>query len=160
MSHPKEQNMPIHAVVGHLVVILAPITALLALVYAGRHRARPALRWPLVAGSVLTAALVVWAGEVGGTLLDRVKEHGTVAETAAATAHAKDSDTLALTVFVLLAIVLIAVLRLARPGRIGTAPRIAAVLLALGAVAVLVTTWTTLSSALAAVWEHHPSWMG
>jgi hypothetical protein len=145
--------MPIHAVVGHLVVILAPITALLALVYAGRHRA-------LVAGSVLTAALVVWAGEVGGTLLDRVKEHGTVAETAAATAHAKDSDTLALTVFVLLAIVLIAVLRLARPGRIGTAPRIAAVLLALGAVAVLVTTWTTLSSALAAVWEHHPSWMG
>ena len=152
--------MPVHAVVGHLVVILAPITALLAIVYAISSRSRSGLRWPLLIGAVLTAGLVVWAGEVGGDLLTRVTAQGAPTEVTAAAAHAKGSDSLSVAVFALLALVLISVLRLLRPGRTGTGPRIAAVLVVLSAVGVLVTTWTTLSSALAAVWSHHPAWTG
>jgi hypothetical protein len=152
--------MPIHAVAGHLVIIFAPITALIAILYAASSPARSGLRWPLLAGAVVTAGLVVWAGEVGGDLLERIKTSGPASEVTAATIHAKDSDALSVAVFVLLAMVLLSVLRLLRPGRTGTGPRIAAILLALSAVAVLVTTWTSLSSALAAVWSHHPSWIG
>ena len=39
--------MPLHVVIAHIAVIVAPLTALVALVYAVRPKARRALRWPL-----------------------------------------------------------------------------------------------------------------
>ena len=139
---------------------LRPDHALIAVAYALVRGARAGLRWPLLVGAVASAGLVLWAGGVGSDLLDRVKAFGSASEVSAATAHAKGSDALSVAVFSLLIMVLIGVLRLLRPDRTGTGPRVAAVLLVLSAVAVLATTWTTLASALAAVWSHHPSWIG
>jgi hypothetical protein len=151
--------MPIHVVAVHLVVVLAPLTAVLALVYAAWARSRRGLRWPLVITSSATAVLVAWAGEVGGPLLASVKAHGSPAEIAAATTHAKGSDRLALAAFALLGLVLALVWWLLRPGRLPSlASRAASGLVAVGALAVLVTTWTTVASALSAVWASHPSW--
>lgn len=75
------------------------------------------------------------------------------------TAHAKDADALALSSAALLTVALVAVWTLGRQNRWSSpVSRIVAVALALSGLAVLATTWTTLSAALDAVWMHHPSW--
>lgn len=153
--------MPVHAIAAHLVIVLAPMTAVLALVYASAPTARRRLRLPLVVATLVSAGLVTWAGEAGGTLLERVEAEGSASEVAAATAHGKGSDALAVAVFVLLGLVLGFAWSLLRPGRLpGTATRLATAVLVVSSVAVLATTWTTLASALGAVWDHHPAWTG
>jgi uncharacterized membrane protein len=145
--------MPAHVAVVHLVIALAPLTAVLALVYAAFAGTRRGTRWPLVGCAVATAVLVVIAGEVGATLLDEMKARGPAADVAAATEHGHNSGSLALAAFALLGIVLVGVwwvLRPERPASLGS--RIAAGLLALSAVAVLVTTWTTVVEALDVAW--------
>lgn len=47
-------DLPSHAVVGHLVVIVAPIAAPLAATYALGPRTRRFLRRPVVVGAVLS----------------------------------------------------------------------------------------------------------
>lgn len=151
--------MPVHAIAGHLVVVVAPLAAIAALWYVVRPASRRALRWPLVASATSTIALVVWAGEAAKSLLTSVKAHGTATEIVAATSHAKGADALALSSAALVTAALVAVWLLGRQNRwSGPVSRIVAVALALSGLAVLATTWTTLSAALDAVWMHHPSW--
>lgn len=151
--------MPVHAIAGHLVVVVAPLAAIVALWYAARPASRRGLRWPLVASSTLTLGLVVWAAEAAKPLLASVKARGTAGEVVAATAHSKGTDSLALSSAALFLTALVALWLLRRPDRTdGPASRVVAITLALCGLAVLATTWTTLSSALQAVWLHHPSW--
>lgn len=153
--------MPIHAVIGHLAIILAPMAAVVALVYSVARRSRRGMRWPLVTTAGVTMALVVWAEAAGDSLIAQVKAHGSPGELADAMAHAKGSDDLATASFALLAVVLVTVWWLLRPDRpVTAASHVAAVVLAACALAVLITTATTLRAALHAVWAHHPSWSG
>lgn len=150
-------QLPAHAVVGHLVVIVAPIAALLACVYALRPRTRRVLRWPLVAGALLTFVLAVWAGQAGGDLLDASGPASQVP--AAVDAHTHGAALLSAASFTLLVAVAVLVPRALSPARPPErrAP-VAVTLLVLCAVATLVTTGTTLLQAMEAVWSHHPGW--
>lgn len=59
-------GLPLHPLVVHAVVVLGPLAALTALVYAGVARWRWLLRWPLVALAavvVVVASVSVLAGE-------------------------------------------------------------------------------------------------
>jgi uncharacterized membrane protein len=59
-------GLPLHPLVVHLVVVLAPVAALTGLVYVFVPAWRWLLRWPLVVLAVLTAVaslVAVWAGE-------------------------------------------------------------------------------------------------
>lgn len=151
--------MPVHAIAGHLVVAVAPLAAIVALWCAVRPASRRGLRWPLVASSTVTVGLVVWAGEAAKPLLASVKAHGTAVEVVAATAHGKGTDSLALSSAGLFITALVALWLFRRPDRTdGLAARVVAITLGLCGLAVIATTWTTLSSALQAVWMHHPSW--
>jgi hypothetical protein len=151
--------MPVHAIAGHLVVVVAPLAAVVAIWYAVQPASRRALRWPLVASSTSAIALALWAGEAAKPLLTSVKTHGTAAEVVAATAHAKGADALALSLAGLVSAALVALWLLRRPGRVaGPVSWTVAVALALSGLAVLATTWTTVAAALDAVWTHHPSW--
>lgn len=151
--------MPLHVIVGHVVIIVAPLVALVALVYAAAPRTRRALRWPLVASAVITTALVLWAGDAGSHLLAQAAAADGNALPPEARRHAEGSDALGIAVFVLVIIVAAVVWWPLRPGRKKSGPggKLAAVLLGIAAVAVLVTTGTVLMQAMQAVWATH-SW--
>lgn len=150
--------MPSHVLAGHLVAVLAPFTAAVALVYALRPRARAGMRATLVASAVATMAGLLWAATAGASLLAAVKANGSAAEAAAATAHAHGSNALAAAALTLLVVVLATVWWVLRPARTGVGTSLAAGLLAVCALAVLVTTWLVVGDALTAVWSHHLAW--
>ena len=59
-------GLPLHPLVVHAVVVFAPLSAGLAVAYAARARWRWALRWPLVACTLIalvTAFVAVLAGQ-------------------------------------------------------------------------------------------------
>ncbi len=66
-------GLPVHILVIHVVVVLGPLTALLAIGYAARPAWRPALAWWLVAGAVLTGITGIVAGASGEDLERRVR---------------------------------------------------------------------------------------
>jgi hypothetical protein len=154
--------MPLHAAVAHLAVIIAPLTAFVALAYALRPVSRRGMRWPLVVGSVGSVACTVWAGLAGDSLYEALK-HGAAAQgvtlPSAVLAHAHGSDALTLAVVALVVVVLALVWWLLRPGRPSSvASVVAAAVLAITAVATLVATGIVLQQALTAVWTLHPYW--
>lgn len=147
--------MPIHVLIAHLVVVLAPMAAVVAGVYAIAPSTRGLLRWPFVVLAGGTAALAAWAGEAGGDLLDQVTATGSPTEVAAATDHAKGSGALTLTVFALAAMAVVAGWWLLRPGRSPSpVTRVGSVVLAVTAAVVVSATVSTVMSALDAVWTH------
>lgn len=154
--------MPAHAVAGHLVVILAPLVAILALVYTGRPGARRALRWPLVVGGAVAFAVAVWAGDAGGALLEQLEQAASTSGEplpAAVRTHAKGSDALVVALFALGGAVLAVAWGPLRPGRAVTTPgRVAAVVVAVAGLAVLVTTGTVLVESMRAVWSTQDLW--
>lgn len=154
--------MPVHAVAGHLVVVAAPVTAILALVYALGPPTRRALRWPLVLTGAVTAGLAVWAGEAGGDLLEQLRAAALAQGErlpAAVQHHAKGSDALTVAIVVLGVVVLSVVWGVLRPGRATTVgARVGAALVVVAALAVLVTTGTVLAQAMEAVWSTHGLW--
>lgn len=66
-------GLPVHILVIHIVVVIGPLAALLAIGYAARPAWRPALRWPLVAAAIATGVFGFIAGESGEALERRVK---------------------------------------------------------------------------------------
>jgi hypothetical protein len=79
-------GLPLHPLIVHATVVALPVLALLSLGYL-RPRWRPALRWPLVAAGVVSAALM-WLtsasgdslkhdrfGAIGGVLAQRIQHH-------------------------------------------------------------------------------------
>ncbi|MBB2987734.1 DUF2231 domain-containing protein [Terracoccus luteus] len=65
-------GLPMHALVLHAVVVLVPLSALVALAFAARPAWRRALRWPLVAGSLVSGVTAWVAAESGEALEKRV----------------------------------------------------------------------------------------
>ncbi|GIH94328.1 hypothetical protein ACFFMN_05675 [Planobispora siamensis] len=154
--------MPVHVLAGHLVIVTAPLAALLALVYAWRPAVRRGMRLPLVAAGVLNLAVAVWAEQAGSALYEEL--------TAAADragqqlpptvlSHAHQGDALTVSSFALAVTVLAVVWRSLAPGRErGAGSLIASGVLTAAVVAVWVFTATTVVQALQAVWSHHTLW--
>jgi hypothetical protein len=63
-------GLPLHPLVVHAVVVLAPLAALTGLAYAFVPRWRWLLRWPFVALAVGTAVAAIVATAAGEALLD------------------------------------------------------------------------------------------
>lgn len=62
--------MPLHPLIVHAVVVLGPLAALTGLAYAFVPRWRWLLRWPLVVLAVVTAVTSFIAVQAGEALLD------------------------------------------------------------------------------------------
>ncbi|WP_182112213.1 MULTISPECIES: hypothetical protein [unclassified Actinotalea] len=151
--------MPAHVVIGHAAAIVAPLAALLALVYALVPAARHRTRIALVVVAAVALALCAWAGDAGGDLLDRLTATAPQPLPAEVQEHAKGSDALTVSAFLMLTVAAWSVWRPLRPGRPGArSARVARVLLVLSAAAVLLTTVTVLVAAMAAVWATQPGW--
>ena len=78
-------GLPLHPLVVHAVVVLAPLSALVGLAYAAVPRWRWLLRWPLVALTGIAAGAALVAAASGESLLEsraglaalpKVKTHG------------------------------------------------------------------------------------
>ena len=153
--------MPVHIVAGHLVIIAAPLSVLLALVYALRPGSRAGMRWPLLISAGLSFGLAVFAEQAGSDLYDRLKQApGREAEAAQAYLHAKAGDLLTVSTLVLAVLVVVLVFWRLSPSRTaaGGPHAIAAGLLVVGALAVAWYTADTLVLAMQAVWSDQASW--
>ncbi len=63
-------GLPLHPLVVHAVVVFAPLSGLAALVYAAVPRWRWAVRWPLVAMTLVAVGGAVLAAMSGQSLLE------------------------------------------------------------------------------------------
>jgi hypothetical protein len=145
-------GVPLHPLVVHAVVVLGPLAALTGLVYAVVPRWRWLLRWPLVVLAVVTAVAALVAVAAGEDLLAARPELAPIVE-----------DHQEMLRFVALGYVVVAGVaawalggvsalasgRGARETRFGIP---VAVLLAAGAVALLVTVYLAGDSGARAVW--------
>ena len=66
-------GLPVHILVIHVVVVLGPVAALIAVAYAVRPAWRGALKWWLVAAAVATGVTGMVAGGSGEDLERRVR---------------------------------------------------------------------------------------
>ena len=67
-------GLPLHPLVVHAVVAFVPLSALIAIGYAVRPGWRTVLRWPSVAGAVVSGTAAWVAAESGLALLQRVSQ--------------------------------------------------------------------------------------
>lgn len=65
-------GLPVHILVIHAVVVLAPLSALVAVVLVARPQWHRALRWPLAIGGLITGVGGLLAATSGEALLVRV----------------------------------------------------------------------------------------
>lgn len=77
-------GLPWHVLVVHAVVVIAPLAALTAIVYAVWARSRRALRWPLIAASVVVFVAALVANNSGEVLQHRVEAAAGSGEVSAA----------------------------------------------------------------------------
>jgi hypothetical protein len=145
--------MSAHSTLATATLIVAGLASLGALAYAGIRPARRGLRWPLLVTSSAAMVLVVLTGEAGGSLLRTLEETASAAEVAAAREHGHGSDSLVVSIFFLLVTVLSTVWGALRPTRqrwtVGMWT--GAVILAITAIATLVTSGVVVDAALDAV---------
>ncbi|WP_416956923.1 DUF2231 domain-containing protein [Nocardioides sp. T5] len=148
-------GVPLHPLVVHAVVVLGPLAALTGLVYAAVPRWRWLLRWPLVVLAVVTAVTALVAVAAGEDLLAARPELAPIVED-----HEEAGEMLrnvalgyaavsALAAWALGGVSALASGRGARETRFGIP---VAVLLAVGAVALLVTVYLAGDSGAKAVW--------
>lgn len=104
-------GLPVHALVVHAVVVLAPLAALLLLAYAFVPRWRLGLRWPTLALSAVAALCAFVATQSGEKLEHRIGDP--------AYDHAERGDLAAISCYVLLGVALLVVLVLSRLGSTG-----------------------------------------
>lgn len=81
-------GLPAHILLVHAVVVLVPVTAVLALLYAGWPGGRSRLRWPLLGCAAISVGFNVLAMQAGEWLQQRVPATPLVRE------HTKLGDTL------------------------------------------------------------------
>ncbi|HEX5993501.1 MAG TPA: hypothetical protein VFY84_00020 [Jiangellales bacterium] len=145
--------MPAHYALASATLIVAGLAALSALTYAGIRPVRRVLRWPLLVTSSAACVLVFITADAGSTLLRTVEASASAAEVAAAQAHGHGSDSLTISIFFLFVTVLSTVWGALRPNRerwtVGMWT--AALILAITAVATLVTSGVVVNAALDAV---------
>ena len=67
-------GLPMHALVIHAVVVLVPLSALVAIAFAVRPVWRHTLRWPVAIGGVISGVTAYVAAESGEALQRRVTQ--------------------------------------------------------------------------------------
>jgi formate hydrogenlyase subunit 3/multisubunit Na+/H+ antiporter MnhD subunit len=67
-------GLPMHPLVIHAVVVLVPLSALVAIAFAVRPTWRHLLRWPVAIGGVVSGVLAFVAAESGEELQRRVSQ--------------------------------------------------------------------------------------
>lgn len=102
-------GLPIHPLVVHAVVVLAPLSALLAIVYAVKPAWRHGLRWPTVGLTAIAALSAVLATSSGDPLEARVNAGASPAARALVEQHAEAGDLAATTIYILLGAVVLSV---------------------------------------------------
>jgi uncharacterized membrane protein len=148
-------GVPLHPLVVHAVVVLGPLAALTGLAYAAVPRWRWLLRWPLVVLAVVAAAASVLAVQAGEALLESRPELAPIVAD-----HEEDGELMrnvalgyaalsALAAWALGGVSALASGRGARETRFGVP---VALLLAVGAAALLVTVYLAGDSGATAVW--------
>jgi hypothetical protein len=148
-------GVPLHPLVVHAVVVLGPLAALAGLAYAFVPRWRWLLRWPLVVLAVVTAAASLLAVAAGEDLLASRPELAPIVEEHEEAGELLRTVSLAyvlvsgLAAWALGGVSALASGRGARETRLGV-PVMA--LLAVGAVALLVTVYLAGDSGAQAVW--------
>ena len=65
-------GLPMHALIVHAVVVLVPLSALVAIAFAVRPEWRHVLRWPVAIGGVVSGVTAFVAAESGEQLQRRV----------------------------------------------------------------------------------------
>ncbi len=73
-------GLPLHPLVVHLVVVLVPVSALVAILFVARPGWQVALRWPLAALGAATALLTWLAAASGDKLKELVNAGGSTAK--------------------------------------------------------------------------------
>ena len=148
-------GVPLHPLVVHAVVVLGPLAALTGLAYAFVPRWRWLLRWPLVALAVITAVASFVAVQAGEALLDLRPELAPLVEVHEERGELLRNVALAYVVVSLAAawtlggVSALASGKGARETRFGIP---VVVVLAVGAVALLVTLFLAGDSGARAVW--------
>ena len=104
-------GLPVHPLVVHAVVVLAPLSALMLLAYSFVPRWRPGLRWPTLVLSAISAVSAFVATESGEKLEHRIGEPGYD--------HAERGDLAAISCYVLLGAAIVVILLLSRIGALG-----------------------------------------
>jgi hypothetical protein len=112
-------DLPVHILVVHAVVVLGPLAALTALVYAVWPGARRVLRWPLLAVAAVATGAAWVATQSGEELEDRLSLDPTVtlAEFERVEVHTDAGDAAFTAVLILLGVALVCVLWALTPGR-------------------------------------------
>ncbi len=147
--------MPLHPLVVHAVVVLGPLAALTGLVYAAVPKWRWLLRWPLVVLAVVAAGASVLATQSGEALLESRPELAPIVEEHEESGELMRNVALgyavlsALAAWALGGVSALASGKGARETRLGIP---VAVLLAVGAVALLVTAYLAGDSGAKSVW--------
>ena len=147
--------MPLHPLVVHAVVVLGPMAALTGLVYAAVPKWRWLLRWPLVVLAVVAAGASVLATQSGEALVESRPELAPIVEEHEESGELMRNVALgyavlsALAAWALGGVSALASGKGARETRLGIP---VAVLLAVGAVALLVTAYLAGDSGAKAVW--------
>ena len=147
--------MPLHPLVVHAVVVLGPLAALTGLVYAAVPKWRWLLRWPLVVLAVVAAGASVLATQSGEALVESRPELAPIVEEHEESGELMRNVALgyavlsALAAWALGGVSALASGKGARETRLGIP---VAVLLAVGAVALLVTAYLAGDSGAKAVW--------
>lgn len=154
--------MPPHVVAGHLVAVLAPIAALLAIAYVARPGARRGLRWTNVVASVASAVGCFLAGTGGKKLYTQLTATvGEEAAKASAYGHAMNADLLTMLAIALAMLVVVGTLVWLAPGRrVGVLGWLFAITIVMCAAAMLWFTFVTIGDGMASVWSHHLSLKG
>jgi hypothetical protein len=104
-------GLPVHVLIIHAVVVIAPLTALMAIWYAVRPASRAYLRLPLAAGAVITGVSGLIAGASGEALEHRVRaaDSADAAALALVHDHAEAGDLARILCLVLMVVTLAAV---------------------------------------------------
>lgn len=151
-------SLPLHPLVVHAAVVLVPLFAIAALLWAVRPSWGWWLRWPVLVGSVLSIAIVFITRQTGDTLRGDLRMRGDAVEHHEQMSGLLLGSTVALVVAAVLAWFTVPVNSplpggAQRPGR-GVALRILArVLLVLAAIAVGVGVFLTGDSGAKMVWQ-------
>lgn len=110
-------GLPIHPLVVHAVVVLGPLAALLAVIYAFKPSWRNGLRWPTVLLALAAAGSAALATASGEGLQEMIGKGDTEAARALVEEHAEAGDLAALSLYVLAAAVVLALFFLIPVGK-------------------------------------------
>ena len=143
-------GLPVHALLVHFIVVLAPLTAVLAILCAVWPAARQRLVWLVLALALVTAGLTPLTTESGEWLEHHIEESALVEK------HAELGDTMVYFALALLvAAILLAVLhvRANRGKALSTALAVIAVFVVVASVATSVQVFRIGHSGATSVWE-------